>query len=72
MELLKKKLLYKATHRGSKELDIVFGDFIKKHLNDFSKKELEELILITDYDDMNLWELLSGNKFNIMNNFKAK
>ena len=32
-EILKKQIIYRSTHRGSKEMDILLGNFVKKHKN---------------------------------------
>ena len=32
MEIYLKKLLFKASHRGTKEMDIILGNFAKKNL----------------------------------------
>ena len=33
LEIFKKKLLYRATYRGKKELDILLTNFVKKYIN---------------------------------------
>ena len=36
LELFKKKLLYRASYRGTKEMDILLSSFVKKHVNLFT------------------------------------
>ena len=36
-EILKKQIVYRATHRGSKEMDVLLGKFVKKYINDFDE-----------------------------------
>ena len=35
LENLKKKLLYRASYRGTKEMDILLSQFVKKNINIF-------------------------------------
>ena len=42
-EILKKQIIYRANHRGTKEMDTLLGSFVKKHIQNFSEKELSEL-----------------------------
>jgi len=50
-ETLKKQIIYRSTHRGSKEMDILLGSFVKTHIDEFDDidlKDLEELLLVED------------------------
>ena len=40
LELFKKKLLYRASYRGTKEMDILLSSFVKKHVNLFTESQL--------------------------------
>jgi len=51
LELLKKKLLYRASYRGTKEMDILLSSFVKKYINTFDKKQLEELERFLEFED---------------------
>ena len=59
LETYKKKIIYKASHRGSKEMDILLGNFINKYIELFYKIELHLFDLILDNDDdvIYLWIL---------------
>ena len=37
---LKKKIKYRATYRGTKEMDLLLGNFVRKYINRFSIKDL--------------------------------
>ena len=50
-EILKKQIYYRSTHRGSKEMDILLGSFVKKHINDFDDKDLQNLEQILFIED---------------------
>ncbi|MEC7212644.1 MAG: succinate dehydrogenase assembly factor 2, partial [Pseudomonadota bacterium] len=36
LEILKKRLLYRASYRGTKEMDILLSSFVKKYINKFN------------------------------------
>ena len=40
LETLKKKLLYRASYRGTKEMDILLSSFVKKFINEFDSDQL--------------------------------
>lgn len=50
----RKRLLWRATHRGIKEMDLIVGGFVARHLNDFSLAEIAELEGIMDIPDQEL------------------
>ena len=65
-ENLKKQIIYRSTHRGTKEMDLLLGNFVKNNidaLNDIELKYLEEFLLIED-------EILYDWYFNRINNKK--
>ena len=70
----KKKLInqivYRSTHRGSKELDILLGTFVKKYIKTFDENELIELDKILLYEDEVLyqWYFDKNNNKPIKNN----
>ena len=51
LEILKKKLIYRAGHRGTKEMDILLSSFVNKYIHTFDKILLEELSIFLDFDD---------------------
>ena len=34
-EILKRKIIYRSLHRGTKEMDLLLGTFVIKNINDF-------------------------------------
>ena len=40
LESLKKKIIYRANYRGTKEMDLLLSKFVDKYLNRLSKNEL--------------------------------
>ena len=66
-EILKKQIIYRSTHRGTKELDLLLGNFVKKYINELKDKELNELENILSIEDeiLQKWyvEKKSNNPF---------
>ena len=48
-EIFKKKLIYRAGYRGTKEMDILLSAFVKKYINSLDKNLLEELEKFLNY-----------------------
>ena len=42
-EILKKKIIYRSIHRGTKEMDLLLGNFVKEHINELNENELIDL-----------------------------
>lgn len=59
-EIRLKRLLYRATHRGTQETDRLIGGFVATRLNNFSLAELHALEQIMDLPDVDLADWLSG------------
>ena len=51
LEIYKKKILYRASYRGTKEMDILLSSFVKKYIDKFNKNELKELENFLDFED---------------------
>tara|TARA_X000001036_G_scaffold183493_1_gene173467 strand:+ start:2085 stop:2321 length:237 start_codon:yes stop_codon:yes gene_type:complete len=69
MEIYLKKLLFKASHRGTKEMDIILGNFAKKNLESIdidNLKLFEELLEIPDPD---LYKWFTSEDINIPEKF---
>ena len=51
LEIFKKKLIYRSNYRGTKEMDILLSQFVKKHIDKFNKLQLHELDRFLDFED---------------------
>ena len=51
LEKFKKKLIYRAGYRGTKEMDILLSSFVNKYINDFDENFLTELEKFLDFED---------------------
>ena len=49
-EILKKQIIYRSMHRGTKEMDLLLGNFVKKYIDVFDYNELLNLYEILEKD----------------------
>ncbi|MDB4845927.1 succinate dehydrogenase assembly factor 2 [Candidatus Pelagibacter sp.] len=62
---LKKKITYRASYRGNKEMDKILSSFIKKYIDTLSSDELIQLANLIKIDDENLYNFNIGKKTSI-------
>ena len=60
IDLLKKKIIYRSSYRGTKEMDKLLGSFTKKYIDILSLKDLIDLEKLLDIDDTNLYNYYNG------------
>ena len=51
LEIFKKKLIYRAGYRGTKEMDILLSSFVNKYINTFDQSLLLELEKFLNFED---------------------
>jgi antitoxin CptB len=51
LEILKKRLIYRAGYRGTKEMDILLSSFVNKNINRFDNSLLKELEKFLNFED---------------------
>ena len=72
MNNLIKKLLYRANHRGTKEMDLVIGSFANENLKKLTFEELKEFEILLNFTDKELSSWLVDNIKNIeLDNFSV-
>ena len=64
-EGLKNKIIYRATYRGTKEMDKLLVAFTKKYIDKFDNLELKYLSDLLDIDDENLFKFNQGQETSI-------
>ena len=79
-EILRKQIIYRSMHRGSKEMDLLLGNFVKRNIDKFNNnelKDLEKLLFIEDeiiykwYFEKNSDNAIPNTKVSMMlKNFK--
>tara|TARA_Y100000591_G_C21595924_1_gene575504 strand:+ start:503 stop:760 length:258 start_codon:yes stop_codon:yes gene_type:complete len=51
LEIFKKKLIYRAGYRGTKEMDILLSSFVNKYIDIFDESLLAELEKFLNFED---------------------
>ena len=51
LEIFKKRLIYRASYRGTKEMDILLSSFVHKYIKILDEKELIELEKFLNFED---------------------
>jgi len=71
-EILKKKIIYRSSHRGTKEMDMLLGNFVKSNINLLNHEELIQLEVILSIEDevLQKW-LFSKSSLNPVLNSKV-
>ena len=64
LEILKKKILYRSSYRGSKEMDILLGSFVKKYINKLNFEQLLDLEKFLELDDEVILDYYNNNSNN--------
>ena len=57
----RKQILYRAWHRGTREMDLVLGRFADAHLADLSEEQLDDLEGLMQAPDPEIYKWLSGS-----------
>ena len=65
LEIYKKKLIYRAGYRGTKEMDILLSSFVNKYIDTFDESLLDELDKFLNFEDE---KLLNFYHYNIIDN----
>ena len=62
---IKKRIIYRASYRGTKEMDVLISSFVKSIINNLTNEELLELekfVNLSDEDLIKLNKNFSRNK----------
>jgi antitoxin CptB len=60
LDARRRRLLYRATHRGTYENDILLGGFVQRHIGMMHESELAALEALLDLPDNELGDWLTG------------
>lgn len=58
----RRRLRFRAWHRGTKEADLMIGTFVARHIASFTEAELDELEQLLELPDVDLADWLSGRR----------
>ncbi len=57
-----KRLRFRCWHRGTKELDLLLGNFADRHLADLSPEQLDRLETLLDLPEPVLYNWITGQE----------
>jgi antitoxin CptB len=60
LETRRKRLIWRATHRGTKEMDLMLGGFATAHIERMTPSELDELEAVVGLADPELYAWIMG------------
>ena len=58
----RRRLLFRATHRGTYENDLMIGGFVRDHLGTLTEADIEALESLMDLPDVDLADWLTGRR----------
>jgi antitoxin CptB len=58
----RRRILYRAWHRGTKEMDLVMGRFVDAELDSFSDEDLVDMEHMIEALDHDLYDWIVGKK----------
>lgn len=62
LDARRRRLLFRATHRGTHENDLMIGGFVRTHLAAFSAEDFDVLEALLDLPDTDLADWLTGRR----------
>ena len=62
LDTRRRRLLFRATHRGTHENDLMIGGFVRDHLATFAVAELDDLESLLQLPDTDLADWLTGRR----------
>ena len=65
IEELKKKIIYRSSYRGNKEMDIILKSFISEYIDKLRYDELKILYDFLEIDDDTLYKFKNGLESNL-------
>ncbi len=64
IEDLKNKIIYRASYRGTKEMDILMTSFVNSLIDKLEINELKDLNLLVNLDDISLKQIKNKESVN--------
>ena len=55
-----RRLVFRAWHRGIREMDLVFGQYVDAHIMKLDEKAMDELEYIMSFEDRDLLTWVTG------------
>lgn len=60
LDIRRKRLLFRAWHRGTREADLILGSFAESHLASFGEPQLERFEALLEIPDAELFDWING------------
>ncbi|ABM45411.1 hypothetical protein X471_00252 [Bartonella bacilliformis str. Heidi Mejia] len=60
LDIRRRRLIFRAWHRGIREMDLVFGPYVDAHISKMSDKAISELEYIMSFEDRDLLTWITG------------
>ena len=62
LDARRRRLLFRATHRGTYENDLLIGGFVRARIAAFTDAELDEIEALMEHQDADLADWLTGRQ----------
>ena len=62
LEIRRRRLLFRATHRGTQENDLLIGRFVAAHIDALTETDIAELEELLEYPETLLADWLTGRE----------
>ncbi|MEM6780731.1 MAG: succinate dehydrogenase assembly factor 2 [Pseudomonadota bacterium] len=62
LENVKKRLIFRSWHRGTREMDLILGSFANTHVEGFTEEELALYDELLQNSDPDLYNWISGRE----------
>lgn len=62
LDARRRRLLFRATHRGTYENDLLVGGFVRARIAGFTEAELDEIEALMEHPDADLADWLTGRQ----------
>lgn len=60
LDVRRRRLLYRAWHRGTREMDLIMGRFADQVIGELSEAELDDYERLSDLPDRELFSWITG------------
>lgn len=60
LDVRRRRLVFRAWHRGIREMDLIFGRYVDSHIAGMNAKTISELEYIMSFDDRDLLAWVTG------------
>ena len=65
-EILKKQIIYRSEHRGTKEMDLLLGNFVRKYIDELNIADLKDLAKLLFIEDELLYKWYFENNLDYL------